>query len=103
MRLGLLDVGSTTVRLLVVDAYRGAHPNPTHSEKTEPRLAEHLDDASLSRHGTTTLVRAVADAQEPAATAGCEELVAFATSALRDAHNSTVVLEEVRTRTGVTL
>jgi|SRR4051794_13676661 len=102
MRPGVLDVGSTTVHLLVVDAYRGAHPNPTHSEKTELRLAEHLDDASLSRHGTT-LVRAVADAQEPAATAGREELVAFATSALRDAHNSTVVLEEVRTRTGVTL
>ena len=28
MRLGVLDVGSNTVHLLVVDAHRGAHPEP---------------------------------------------------------------------------
>lgn len=42
MRLGVLDVGSNTVHLLVVDAHRGAHPWPTHSEKTVLRLAEEL-------------------------------------------------------------
>ena len=40
MRLGVLDVGSNTVHLLVVDAHRGAHPTPMTSEKTVPRLAE---------------------------------------------------------------
>jgi exopolyphosphatase/guanosine-5'-triphosphate,3'-diphosphate pyrophosphatase len=103
MRLGVLDVGSNTVHLLVVDARRGAHPNPTHSEKTELRLAEHLDDGSLSRRGAAALVRAVARAKDAAATAGCDELVAFATSALRDAHNSTAVLAEVRALTGIAL
>ena len=43
MRLGVLDVGSNTVHLLVVDAYRGAHPTPAYSEKTVLRLAEHID------------------------------------------------------------
>ena len=42
MRLGVLDVGSNTVHLLVVDAHRGAHPTPMHKEKAELRLAESL-------------------------------------------------------------
>ena len=42
MRLGVLDVGSNTVHLLVVDAHRGAHPTPMTSEKTVLRLAERI-------------------------------------------------------------
>src|SRR5215213_9548368 len=44
MRLGVLDVGSNTVHLLVVDAHSGARPIPATSHKIELRLAEHLDD-----------------------------------------------------------
>ena len=42
MRLGVLDVGSNTVHLLVVDAHRGAHPTPMTSDKTVLRLAERI-------------------------------------------------------------
>ncbi len=42
MRLGVLDVGSNTVHLLVVDAHRGAHPWPAYSEKSVLRLAERI-------------------------------------------------------------
>ena len=38
MRLGVLDVGSNTVHLLVVDAHPGARPLPAHSHKAELRL-----------------------------------------------------------------
>jgi exopolyphosphatase/guanosine-5'-triphosphate,3'-diphosphate pyrophosphatase len=103
MRLGVLDVGSNTVHLLVVDAHRGAHPNPMRSEKSELRLAEHLDAGHLGRVGATALVRAVARAKAAATLAGCEEVLAFATSALRDAENSVAVLERVRAETGVAL
>ena len=41
MRLGVLDVGSNTVHLLVVDAYQGARPLPAFSHKTELPLAAH--------------------------------------------------------------
>ena len=44
MRLGVLDVGSNTVHLLVVDAHPGARPLPAYSHKAELRLAELLDD-----------------------------------------------------------
>ena len=103
MRLGVLDVGSNTVHLLVVDAHRGGHPDPTHSEKTQLRLAEHLEAGRLTRAGATALVRAVAQAKAAAALAGCDELLAFATSAVRDAENATAVLARVHAETGVGL
>ena len=42
MRLGVLDVGSNTVHLLVVDAHRGGHPTPMSSTKATLRLAGEL-------------------------------------------------------------
>lgn len=45
MRLGVLDVGSNTVHLLVVDAHPGARPLPAHSHKAELRLAQLLDES----------------------------------------------------------
>jgi exopolyphosphatase / guanosine-5'-triphosphate,3'-diphosphate pyrophosphatase len=42
VRLGVLDVGSNTIHLLVVDAHRGARPMPMSSEKSVLRLAEQM-------------------------------------------------------------
>lgn len=103
MRLGVLDVGSNTVHLLVVDAQRGGHPTPTHSTKTALRLAEHLDGGRLGDAGADALVEATADARAQAIELGCEDLLAFATSAVRDASNSPAVLERVREEAGVDL
>ncbi len=104
MRLGVLDVGSNTVHLLVVDAHRGGHPDPVRSHKTELRLAELLrPDGSLGEHGTQTLCEAVAEARRAADAEGVEDLVAFATSAVRDATDSAAVLAAVRERAQVDL
>src|SRR6266511_579712 len=104
MRLGVLDVGSNTVHLLVVDAHRGAHPWPAYSEKATPRLAEKIgSDGRLSKAGADALVEAVAKARDAAASYQTEDLLAFATSAVRDATNSTAVLRRVRDETGVDL
>jgi exopolyphosphatase / guanosine-5'-triphosphate,3'-diphosphate pyrophosphatase len=102
MRLGVLDIGSNTGHLLVVDAHHGAAPLPAHSHKEPLRLAEHLDGAgAVSRTGIDALVDFVASALVVAEDRGCEELLPFATSAVRDAANSDQVLAEVRDRTGV--
>jgi exopolyphosphatase/guanosine-5'-triphosphate,3'-diphosphate pyrophosphatase len=74
------------------------------SEKIALRLAESLDSSGrLSRHGADALVRAVHTARTSAAAAGCRDLLAFATSALRDAPNSAAVLARVHAETGVSL
>ena len=104
MRLGVLDVGSNTVHLLVVDAHHGAAPIPAHSHKTEMRLAEHIVDGErISRTGIDTLVSFVASAQDVAEDFGVTEMMAFATSAIREAVNGEDVLREVRDRTGLEL
>ena len=104
MRLGVLDVGSNTVHLLVVDAHHGAAPIPAHSHKTGMRLAELIDDGErVTRAGIDSLVSFVHSAQEVAEDFGVTELMSFATSAIREAANGEDVLREVRDRTGVDL
>jgi exopolyphosphatase/guanosine-5'-triphosphate,3'-diphosphate pyrophosphatase len=103
MRLGVLDVGSNTVHLLVVDAHRGAHPTPTSSQKTVLKLAEQTKAGRLTKAGEERLARTIAEAKESAAELGCAELMAFATSAVREVANSAEVLDRIRRRTGVDL
>jgi exopolyphosphatase/guanosine-5'-triphosphate,3'-diphosphate pyrophosphatase len=104
MRLGVLDVGSNTVHLLVVDAHLGAHPWPAYSEKMVLRLAEQIGpDGRLSDSGADSLVEAVSNARKAVAHLDTEDLLAFATSAVRDAKNSAEVLARVRAETGVEL
>jgi exopolyphosphatase/guanosine-5'-triphosphate,3'-diphosphate pyrophosphatase len=99
-----LDVGSNTVHLLVVDAHRGAEPTPQHSDKSELRLAELIDKrGDLSARGADSLVHAVTDARKQAESLGCDDLLAFATSAVRDARNSAEVLQRVQDESGVDL
>ncbi|MDG4791590.1 Ppx/GppA phosphatase family protein [Micromonospora sp. WMMD1102] len=104
MRLGVLDVGSNTVHLLVVDAHHGAHPWPAHSEKAVIRLAEQIGrDGALTVAGADALVAAVNEAKMAAARLTADDVLAFATSAVRDATNAAEVLTRVRTETGVRL
>ena len=104
VRLGVLDVGSNTVHLLVVDARSGGRPSPLTSEKAELRLAEQLDSSGcVGKAGIDALVQAVARAAAAAAAAECVDLLAFATSALRDAENCDEVVDRVRAETGVVL
>ncbi|MEU1370168.1 Ppx/GppA phosphatase family protein [Streptomyces sp. NPDC005803] len=104
MRLGVLDVGSNTVHLLVVDAHPGARPLPAHSHKAELRLAELLDeDGAIGPLGVDRLVTTVSDALQAAEDKGCEDVLAFATSAVREASNADTVLARVRDETGVDL
>ncbi|WNZ09471.1 Ppx/GppA phosphatase family protein [Streptomyces sp. 11x1] len=104
MRLGVLDVGSNTVHLLVVDAHPGARPLPAHSHKVELRLAQLLDEAgAIGPEGIDKLIAVVHEALQAAEDKGVEELLPFATSAVREASNADDVLTRVKDETGVEL
>jgi len=104
MRLGVLDVGSNTVHLLVVDAHHGGPPLPQSSQKAVLRLMRYLEPSgAISAQGVATIVGSVAAAATQARDAGVEELLAFATSAIREAANGPDVLAEVEASTGVRL
>ncbi|MEU7149812.1 Ppx/GppA phosphatase family protein [Streptomyces sp. NPDC045456] len=104
MRLGVLDVGSNTVHLLVMDAHPGARPLPAYSHKAELRLAELLDeDGAIGDAGVDRLVATVRAAVEVAEDKGVEDVLPFATSAIREASNGEEVLHRVARETGVEL
>ena len=101
MRLGVLDVGSNTVHLLLVDAYPGARPMPAFSHKAELKLADQLDNGNaLSERGESRLRAVVEEGLRIAEDKGAEELIAFATSAVREATNGEKVLARIREQTG---
>ena len=104
MRLGVLDVGSNTVHLLLVDAHPGARPLPAHKHKTQLRLSELMEaDGRIGQAGADRLVSFCAEAVALAEDKGAESLLAFATSALRDAVNGEQVIARVEAETGVGL
>lgn len=77
---------------------------PASSEKTVLRLAEQITKSGeLSEAGADDLVRTIAEAKASARKLGCADLMAFATSAVRDADNVTDVLNRVLGETGVKL
>jgi exopolyphosphatase/guanosine-5'-triphosphate,3'-diphosphate pyrophosphatase len=98
----VLDIGSNTGHLLVVDASGGAAPLPAYSHKQPLRLAEHLDaKGRVDDAGVIALTEFVESSLVVAEDKGCEEMTGFATSAVRDAANSDDVLARVKERTGV--
>ena len=104
MRLGVIDIGSNTVHLLVVDAHRGAQPLPATSHKIELRLSEHVTDGGdIAESGEAALIAFIGECLTVAEDQGVEEVMAFATSAIREAPNGEDVLSRVRAATGVAL
>ena len=104
MRLGVLDVGSNTVHLLVVDAHPGARPLPAYSHKAELRLAELLDEeGAIADDGVERLIATIHEALQVSEDKGAEDVLPFATSAVREAANAESVLARVADETGVKL
>jgi exopolyphosphatase/guanosine-5'-triphosphate,3'-diphosphate pyrophosphatase len=96
MRLGVLDVGSNTVHLQVVDAHPGARPSPATNQKVELRLHEYLNkEGEITAEGVALLEESIADAISHAKEFQTEEILAFATSAIRDAKNGKEILDQI--------
>src|SRR5260370_16002926 len=102
MRLGVLDVGSNTVHLLVVDAHQGARPLPAFSHKEELHLTDCLDGENrLTSDCAGRLLKFVSEALQIAEDKGVQELLAFGTSAVRDAANSDELLAWIEAESDV--
>jgi exopolyphosphatase/guanosine-5'-triphosphate,3'-diphosphate pyrophosphatase len=102
--MAVLDVGSNTVHLLIVDAYAGAAPIPAMSQKYELRLAEQLkNDGDLKKASVKSLIEVLQECNKFIEEHDCDELLAFATSAIRESKNSDAILEKIKTETGIDL
>src|SRR5699024_8395242 len=104
MRLGVLDIGSNTVHLLLVDAHPGARPTAYADHKRPMSLIQHQDDSGAIREsGVQELLTFIKDAVAFAQRNGAQDLIAFCTSAIRESLNGAEVPERVTQETGIHL
>ncbi|MFS8199802.1 Ppx/GppA family phosphatase [Streptomyces sp. CWNU-52B] len=103
MRMGVLDVGSNTVRLVIAET-DGAVPLPVHTAKRRLRLSAHVErGGQLPAEQVDRLVEAVEDARNEGRRWGVAQPFAFATAIVRDAPNRSEVLARVAAESGVPL
>ncbi|MBN9193090.1 Ppx/GppA phosphatase family protein [Microbacterium sp.] len=101
MRLGVLDIGSNTVHLLVADVRPGGRPLATTSRRTVLRLMRFLaPDGAIREEGIRALEDAAAAVREMARAERVDELLATATSAVREATNGPEVIARIETALG---
>ncbi len=104
MRLAVLDVGSNTVHLVVVDGRPDGTFSQVARERDTLRLAQsafpaqHLPDEAVER-----LISSVRRMRATADRLRAEALIGFATSAIREARNGADALGRVREATGVSV
>jgi len=104
VRLGVLDIGSNSAHLRVVDAQPGSPPLPVFRYRAPTGLAESTDPAGVvGESGVARLVGAVQEVLDIARRQHVVELIPFATAAVRDAVNRDEIVRTVSRATGVSL
>jgi exopolyphosphatase / guanosine-5'-triphosphate,3'-diphosphate pyrophosphatase len=102
MKIGVLDIGSNSAQLQVVEAAPGAPPLPTHAVKHATVLGEEIQpDGSITQQGVDRVIDAVQRAAEAARSLQVDQLFAFATSAVRDASNGAEIADRLARETGI--
>lgn len=104
LRLGAIDVGSNSIRLLVADWDPKSGITVVDEEKDQPRLAQGL--AATGRLDEEAMARAMAALERMHAVCkrrGVHRLAAVATSAVREAENGEEFVARVQSRFGIPL
>jgi exopolyphosphatase/guanosine-5'-triphosphate,3'-diphosphate pyrophosphatase len=104
MRVGLLDVGSTSAHLQVVELRQGGDPRPMYRQKVPVRLARAVGlDGTISKAGVRWLADAVTAAMTAAQRHQVDEFLPYATAVIRDAPNRAEICREIYHSAGVRL
>ncbi|MEE2032530.1 Ppx/GppA phosphatase family protein [Rhodococcus chondri] len=102
MRLGVLDIGSNSAQLQIVEATAGAPPLPVYAVKTATLLGESLrDDRFLEDDAIERVCRAVTRTLDAAHRHEVDQIYPFVTAAIRDAENRETVLDRIETECGL--
>jgi exopolyphosphatase/guanosine-5'-triphosphate,3'-diphosphate pyrophosphatase len=104
MRLAVLDVGSNSAHLQIVEAGRSDPLLHVYRQKAPTLLAEAVTkDGALTPDGVDRVVSAVVSTVEASREHAVTDLIPLATATIRDATNNAEIRRRVREATGVEL
>lgn len=102
--LAIIDVGSNSVRLMIIKILEDGYPITIDEKKATPRLANHIDNMGyLTVEGFNLLSNILQMFKEVALAYNVDQIVATATASLRKTANRDRVLEELERKTGISL
>ncbi len=102
MRVAIIDLGTNSVRFDIHQLGPGRRARPLHREKLMIRLGQGLFlDGRLDREAISRTLEAFASFKRTAAGLHVDRVVAFGTSALREAADGEKLLGRIRRRTGI--
>lgn len=107
-RIGIIDLGSNTIRLVVFDVDKnvGQRLKPREfrvllNEKEVAGLSAYVDDGAFTDAGIERAADVLADHEASAKNVGCEEVHVFATAVLRNCTNSAQAVAALEKKTGL--
>ncbi len=96
---GAIDVGSNSIRLLVIDDYH----NLIEQKVAETRLGDGFREGSITSGAMARTIDVIETWQQDLAESGCKDISIFATSAVRDAVNREEFCQLVKNRLSLDL
>jgi exopolyphosphatase/guanosine-5'-triphosphate,3'-diphosphate pyrophosphatase len=104
MRLAIIDLGTNSVRFDVVEVGENGEVIKLHREKLMIRLGERVFlRRRLDRHASEVCLEAFSSFQKTLKEFHVRRVVAFGTSALREARDGERLIEKIKKKTGITL
>lgn len=102
MRVAIIDLGTNSVRFDVHAISERGKTRLLHREKLMIRLGQGVFlSGRVDPHATERALQAFTHFRRVAGSLRCRKIVAFGTSALREAHDSAALVEAVKAKTGI--
>lgn len=101
-RLGLIDIGSNTIRLVIFEYSKNTGLNELQNVKTPARLSQYLEeDKTMNKDGINILLETLNSFKKVAEKFQVEELVPAATAAVRQSKNIDEIIKSVKDKTNL--
>lgn len=102
-RIGLIDVGSNTVRLVIFEIDPSDSFRELLNIKNPARLVQYIDNHLMSKEGIDTLISILKSYSEIADRYNIKKLIPIATAAVRQSDNAIFIQRRVLEETGIQL
>lgn len=102
-RIGLIDVGSNTIRLVIFEIDEYFSITELQNIKTPARLVQYLENELMSDKGIAVLLKVLKSFAEIAERYTITKMIPVATAAIRQSKNATDILTRIKDETGIDL